>query len=66
MPSIGIENNLTLFLARKIKEGENWSDYVYDFLFFSANKNYLSEEELENVEDGTALIHTYATLVSVS
>lgn len=49
MPSIGIENNLTLFLARKIKEGENWSDYVYDFLFFSANKNYLSEEELENL-----------------
>lgn len=49
MPSIGIENNLTLFLAKKIKEGKNWSDYVYDFLFFSGNKSYLSEEELENL-----------------
>ncbi len=49
MSSIGIENNLTLFLAKKIKEGKNWSDYVYDFLFFSNNKNYLSEEELENL-----------------
>lgn len=49
MPSIGIENNLTLFLAKKIKEGEDWGNYIYDFLFFSGNKNYLSEAELENL-----------------
>lgn len=49
MPSIGIESNLTQFLAKKIREGENWSDYIYDFLFFSGNKNYLSESELENL-----------------
>lgn len=49
MPSIGIENNLTLFLAKKIKEGNDWGNYIYDFLFFSGNKNHLSEDELENL-----------------
>lgn len=49
MPSIGVENCLTLYLANKIKEGFNVSDYFYDFIFFIGNKSYLSNEEIENL-----------------
>ena len=49
LPSIGIENCLTLFLANEIKEGKDLSQSFYDFLFFVGNKSYLSQEELENL-----------------
>jgi hypothetical protein len=49
LPSIGIENCLTIFLANKINSGEDLNKYFYDFLFFVGNKNYLSQEELENL-----------------
>ncbi len=49
MPSIGIENCLTLYLANKIKLGDEWNNYFYDFLFFTANRSYLSTEEIDNL-----------------
>ena len=49
LPSIGVENCLTIFLANKIKEGKDMNEYFFDFLFFVGNKNYLSQEELENI-----------------
>jgi hypothetical protein len=50
MPSIGIENCLTFYLADKITEqGDSFKNYFYDFLFFTGNKNYLSKSELDNL-----------------
>lgn len=50
MPSIGIENCLTFYLADKITEqGDSFKNYFYDFLFFTGNKNYLSKAELDNL-----------------
>jgi len=51
MPSIGIENCLTYYLLAKIKEkGEDdLSGYSFDFVFFSANKNKLTFNEMENL-----------------
>jgi hypothetical protein len=51
MPSIGVENCVTNYLLKKINDSN--SDYFnnknYDFLFFLGNKNYLSDEEIENL-----------------
>jgi hypothetical protein len=49
LPSIGVENCLTLFLAHKIREGNDLNNQFYDFIFFVGNKGYLSQEELENL-----------------
>lgn len=49
MPSIGVENCLTYYLAQKINEGEDYKNYFYDFLFFTGNKNHLTEQEMENL-----------------
>lgn len=49
MPSIGVENCLTYYLAQKINEGEDYKNYFYDFLFFTGNKNHLNEQEMENL-----------------
>jgi len=51
MPSIGVENDLTNFLIRKI-EDENLTYYNnldYDFIFFLGDKNSLSDDEIENL-----------------
>jgi hypothetical protein len=51
MPSIGIENCVTEYLLNKVndKNSEFYNEQRYDFLFFIGNKNYLSEEEIENL-----------------
>jgi len=49
MPSIGLENCLTIFLANKIKAGHDLSNNFYDFLFFCGNKNFMTQDELENL-----------------
>lgn len=49
LPSIGIESDLTQYLAKKLRENEKLEEKNYDFLFFTGNKNILSFEEIENL-----------------
>ena len=51
MPSIGVENSVTQFLLNKINDNnsEYYNQQSYDFLFFLGDKNFLTEEEIENL-----------------
>lgn len=49
MPSIGLENCMTFYLAHKINDGFELKNYFFDFLFFTGNKNFMSKDELENL-----------------
>ncbi len=51
MPSIGVENCVTNFLLKKVDDDNSqfYNEQNYDFLFFLGNKNYLSEDEIENL-----------------
>lgn len=51
IPSIGVENSLTIFLVNKIDNEDNkaYSDYFYDFTYFLGSKNNLDETEIENL-----------------
>lgn len=51
LPTIGVENCLTLFLIDK--NGKNgskkYNEYTYDFTYFLGHKNFTSSEEIENL-----------------
>ena len=51
MPSIGVENCLTNFLIGKMDDikASDYNEKNYDFLFFLADKNFLSKDEIENL-----------------
>ncbi len=48
IPSIGVQNCLVDYVYQKEVNGEN-TKLNYDFLFFLCNKNYLSEDEIDNL-----------------
>lgn len=51
VPSIGVENSLTQFLIYKsdLPGAEVYNNYSYDFLYFLADKSYLTFDEIENL-----------------
>lgn len=51
LPSIGIENSLTKYLVSKSddEDSSKYNNYFYDFTFFLADKNSLSESEIDNL-----------------
>jgi hypothetical protein len=51
MPSIGIENDVTNFLIRRMtdEKAAYYNEQSYDFLFFLGNKNSVSDDEIENL-----------------
>ena len=51
LPSMGVENSLTQFLINKSyeRDAEKYNNYKYSFVYFLGNKNFISEEEIENL-----------------
>ncbi len=51
LPSIGVENSLTLFLIMKSNESDsyNYSNLVFNFTYFLSDKNFLTFQEIENL-----------------
>jgi hypothetical protein len=48
IPSIGVQNCLVDYVYQKEVNGEN-TQLNYDFLFFLGNRNFLSEDEMDNL-----------------
>lgn len=51
LPSIGIENSLTLFLYQKSSShnAHKYQNLFYDFTYFVGDKNFLTFQEVENL-----------------
>ena len=51
LPSIGVENSLTMYLISKSyeKDAFKYNEYNYDFTFFLGNKEVVNFEEIENL-----------------
>jgi hypothetical protein len=51
LPSIGVENCLTIFLIMKSSEqnAKKYLDLDFDFTYFLSDKNFLTFEEIENL-----------------
>lgn len=51
LPSIGVENSLTMYLISKSyeKDALKYNEYNYDFTFFLGNKEVVNFEEIENL-----------------
>jgi len=50
LPSIGIENSLTLFLIMKSNElNYNYSNLDFNFTYFLSDKNFITFQEIENL-----------------
>jgi hypothetical protein len=51
LPSIGVENSLTNFLIKKVKnkDFEKYNSYFYEFTYFIGNKRKLKYKEIENL-----------------
>ena len=51
LPSIGVENCLTNFLIKKIDINSEiiYGDYYYDFIYFLADNNSLSDDKIESL-----------------
>lgn len=51
LPSIGVENSLTMYLTSKSyeKDALKYNEYNYDFTFFLGNKEVVNFEEIENL-----------------
>jgi hypothetical protein len=51
LPSIGVENSLTLFLITKSNNSEikKYSSLGFEFTYFLSNKNFLTFQEIENL-----------------
>lgn len=51
LPTIGVENCLTIFLIDKNgkKNSKKYNEYTYDFTYFLGDKNFISGEEIENL-----------------
>ena len=51
LPSIGVENSLTLFLIEKSKFSDaiKYQKLIFDFTYFVGDKNFLTFSEIENL-----------------
>jgi hypothetical protein len=51
LPSIGVENSLTMYLISKSydKDALKYNEYNYDFTFFLGNKEVVNFDEIENL-----------------
>jgi hypothetical protein len=51
LPSLGVENSITQFLIDKSYEpgSEIYNEYIYTFVYFVGNKEFLTYDEIENL-----------------